>query len=261
MDLGTAATVFGDGLRRRQRKPGLLAVLALARTLLVGALHLPEPEPEYLHGWNFFWTLATIDFLSSLPPLKYREKRSFYLPYFFLLAAVVLKKDLASQYPGLATVPSYLTIHLGAGAYVTYVHQKRPLLGVVGAIAILGLVATLDIPISRATANLGYIVVAVAVSVLALELLGPFAAFWDTLPPTSVLSVLSHGNYLVYFLSANVLCGAYNLSLRTSSPMSWTQNNLPVSFALVLHSGLSYLLVLLWSWGRSRLHPPEEGRR
>jgi len=222
MDLGTAATVFGDGLRSpaapKMKRALLLFGLAAARSAFVATTGYPEPEPEYQRGWNFFWTLACIEAASLLGPI----------------AMVFLSLTLPSTYPGLATVPGYLVVNLAARAFFSF-KMTSPTSWLPAALTYL---AVVDDTISRSEADLGYVLASVALSIIVFNILRPFATFWHRLPATSVLNVIRR-HRLAYFLVINLLCGAVNFTMHTNSVTSRFQ----AALILFAHTSLAATIV------------------
>mmetsp|Transcript_9132 Transcript_9132/g.14065 ORF Transcript_9132/g.14065 Transcript_9132/m.14065 type:complete len:396 (+) Transcript_9132:96-1283(+) len=227
MDLGTGAVIFGDSLiPHRKSKPRRIIFLLFLGALRYTALRLtglPEPEPEYQLGWNFFFTLGAIEFFV----VTFTSKLLFFIT---TILFVLFDQNLP---PGLNTLPGYLTIHTAVILCRT-LHSQQ-------ALFLAALLFCLANPsqASRATVNFDYVAFILAICFVFLHLAPKADSAWYLLPSNSILHCIN-SNLLSFFIFANLICGSCNLLLDTSRVTS----RCTVILVLFIHSALSFLMVI-----------------
>lgn len=221
----------------------VLSLLGISRFVTIKQLDYQEHVTEYGVHWNFFFTLAVCKVVSSIILYFYSSK-----DYSLVLSVTVILLHESLLYTGLeswvfSNAPresfasanregicsclGYVALYLAA-VHVRFILMNKEvprckvltklLLGA-GISWILTPIVNFYRPISRTLANLGYWSYLIAILLTVFTVLYFFEVLLerDDKYFLTIPKILSNINYngLLYFLGANLLTGAVNLSLRT----------------------------------------------
>eukprot|EP00048_Salpingoeca_helianthica_P008944 m.128480 g.128480 ORF g.128480 m.128480 type:complete len:468 (-) comp14731_c0_seq4:46-1449(-) len=274
MDLGAGSMALSaglatsqDGARRRWRGLGLLGVL---RWGVLAAIRYAVPVDEYGQHWNFFITLSLLHLVHYLSPRLPPSHHIWWLLGGALTHEFILAHGggydwiagprgpglIEANKEGLVSLPGYLVLYstgrcIAPLFYRSSISDTKLLSStrIAGILTALGLVSRLilfavchTIPPSRRVANLTYILHVGGTNALLLAACTWLTARIPSPTPTSRRVSLFEAfskHQLAMFLLANVLTGAFNVSLPH---LHLSPSSLPTAPSLAV---LTLYLVLL----------------
>uniref|UniRef100_A0A6B2E9H9 Phosphatidylinositol-glycan biosynthesis class W protein n=1 Tax=Phlebotomus kandelakii TaxID=1109342 RepID=A0A6B2E9H9_9DIPT len=260
-----------------------LLVLGLGRSLSISATDYHEHISEYGVHWNFFVTLAFTAFFGALivAPLKDRDHLKFVAIVIVTIHEMCLQLGLASYVlsdsrenileankEGIFSLPGYLAIYIASMYIQNSLRWTEPVIkcrefllqtAKMGLIALclwkMVYIAEEMFGISRRLANMGYViwVMAIGTTMVALLMLLELAYYFLKFDKTKsdecvhqygpvILNAINY-NGLLFFLTANLLTGAINLTMQTMLLDTVTSVAIIIGYMLVLCSLQTVLYV------------------